>query len=89
MATRSGNVPPNRSTKLTVVSTAPPLIGLGEAIRVPTDLDYDSVGGLSLEMRERLHAARPETLAAASRIAGITPAALAAILVHLRRRQAA
>ncbi len=60
-----------------------------EAIRVPSDLDYDAVGGLSLEMRERLRAARPETLAAASRIAGITPAALAAILVHLRRRQAA
>jgi len=60
-----------------------------EAIRVPAELDYDAVGGLSLEMRERLRAARPETLAAASRIAGITPAALAAILVHLRRRQAA
>ncbi|TNE43010.1 MAG: tRNA uridine-5-carboxymethylaminomethyl(34) synthesis enzyme MnmG [Sphingomonadales bacterium] len=60
-----------------------------EAIRVPADLDYDGVGGLSLEMRERLRAARPETLAAASRIAGITPAALAAILVYLRRRQAA
>ena len=60
-----------------------------EAISVPADLDYDAVGGLSLEMRERLRAARPETLAAASRVAGITPAALAAILVHLRRRQAA
>lgn len=60
-----------------------------EAIHVPADLDYDMVGGLSLEMRERLNAARPETLAAASRIGGITPAALAAILVHLRRRRAA
>ncbi|GLS99638.1 tRNA uridine 5-carboxymethylaminomethyl modification enzyme MnmG [Sphingobium jiangsuense] len=60
-----------------------------EAIRIPAAMDYDGVGGLSLEMRERLKAARPETLAAASRVAGITPAALAAILVHLRRQAAA
>ncbi len=60
-----------------------------EAIRIPADMDYAGVGGLSLEMRERLTASKPETLAAASRIAGITPAALAAILIHLRRRQAA
>tara|TARA_R110000782_G_scaffold268689_1_gene365538 strand:+ start:69561 stop:71429 length:1869 start_codon:yes stop_codon:yes gene_type:complete len=60
-----------------------------EAIRVPVDIDYDEIGGLSNEMRERLGAARPETLAAASRIGGITPAALAAILVHVRRRNAA
>lgn len=60
-----------------------------EAIRIPSGMDYDGIGGLSLEMRERLRTAQPETLAAASRIAGITPAALAAILVHLRRRQAA
>jgi len=59
-----------------------------EAIRIPANMDYAGIGGLSLEMRERLTAAQPETLAAASRIAGITPAALAAILVHLRRRQA-
>ncbi|MPT48700.1 MAG: tRNA uridine-5-carboxymethylaminomethyl(34) synthesis enzyme MnmG [Sphingobium sp.] len=57
-----------------------------EAIRIPATFDYDGIGGLSLEMRERLLAAKPETLAAASRIAGITPAALAAILVHIRRR---
>jgi len=60
-----------------------------EAIKVPALFNYDDIGGLSNEMRERLNAARPETLAAASRIAGITPAALAAILVHLRRRPAA
>lgn len=60
-----------------------------EAIRIPAAMDYDGVGGLSLEMRERLQAARPETLAAASRVAGITPAALAAILVHLRRQATA
>ncbi|MEQ1688922.1 MAG: tRNA uridine-5-carboxymethylaminomethyl(34) synthesis enzyme MnmG, partial [Sphingopyxis sp.] len=51
-------------------------------------LDYAGVGGLSSEMVERLSAARPETLGQASRIAGITPAALTAIMVHSRRRAA-
>ena len=57
-----------------------------EAIPIPSTLDYDGIGGLSIEMREKLKSSQPETLAAASRIGGITPAALAAILVHLRRR---
>lgn len=57
-----------------------------EQIRLGDDLDYGSIAGLSNEMVERLMTARPETLAAASRIRGITPAALAAILVHARRR---
>lgn len=60
-----------------------------EAVRIPARFDYAGVGGLSNEMRERLEAARPDTLAAASRIGGVTPAALAAIMVHLKRRQAA
>lgn len=60
-----------------------------EAVRIPDSLDYADIGGLSSEMRERLGAARPETLAAASRIGGITPAALAAIMVYLRRKKAA
>jgi len=60
-----------------------------EAVRIPADFDFEGVGGLSLEMRERLGAARPDTLAAASRIGGVTPAALAAIMVHLKRRSAA
>lgn len=59
-----------------------------EMISLPGDLNYDAVGGLSLEMRERLNATRPETLAAAARINGITPAAIAAILVHVRRKAA-
>jgi len=59
-----------------------------EAIRLPADLDYACVAGLSNEMVERLTAARPETLGAAGRIRGVTPAALAAILVHARRRAA-
>ncbi|HEX8223969.1 MAG TPA: tRNA uridine-5-carboxymethylaminomethyl(34) synthesis enzyme MnmG [Allosphingosinicella sp.] len=59
-----------------------------ERLRIPQDLDYRSIPGLSHEMMERLDAARPETLGAARRIRGITPAALAAILVHSRRRAA-
>lgn len=57
-----------------------------EQIRLGDDMDYAVIAGLSNEMVERLTTARPETLAAASRIRGITPAALAAILVHARRR---
>jgi tRNA uridine 5-carboxymethylaminomethyl modification enzyme len=59
-----------------------------EAVKIPPDLDYARVGGLSKEMVERLSIARPSTLGAAGRIRGITPAALAAILVHSRRRAA-
>jgi tRNA uridine 5-carboxymethylaminomethyl modification enzyme len=57
-----------------------------ERIMIPVDLQYESVPGLSNEMVERLSAARPETLAAAARIRGITPSALSAILVHVRKR---
>lgn len=56
-----------------------------EQIRLDDDLDYRAIPGLSNEMVDRLEKARPETLAAASRLRGITPAALAAILVHARR----
>jgi len=49
---------------------------------------YDQVPGLSREMVERLSAARPRDLAAAGRVRGVTPAALAALLVHARRRAA-
>lgn len=60
-----------------------------EAVRLPADLDYSALPGLSTEMAERLSTARPATLGAASRVRGVTPAALAAILVHARRRLAA
>jgi tRNA uridine 5-carboxymethylaminomethyl modification enzyme len=59
-----------------------------EAVRLPDDLDYVGIAGLSNEMVERLSKARPSTLGAAGRIRGVTPAALAAILVHSRRRAA-
>jgi tRNA uridine 5-carboxymethylaminomethyl modification enzyme len=53
------------------------------------DFDYEAVPGLSIEMVERLTTARPETLDQASRIAGITPAALSALYVAAARRAAA
>ena len=59
-----------------------------ESIRIPDGFSYEAVPGLSNEMVERLTATRPSTLGGASRIRGITPAALAAILVHARRRAA-
>jgi tRNA uridine 5-carboxymethylaminomethyl modification enzyme len=59
-----------------------------EAVRIPPGFDFASVPGLSNEMVERLAASRPSTLGAAARIRGITPAALAAILVHARRKAA-
>mgnify|MGYP000400862386 CR=1 FL=1 len=59
-----------------------------EDVRIPPDLDFGTIAGLSTEMVERLMKARPTTLGAASRIRGITPAALAAILVHCRRKAA-
>lgn len=57
-------------------------------VRIPTTIDYAVIAGLSLEMVERLNAARPATLGAAQRIRGLTPAALAAILIHSRRKAA-
>jgi tRNA uridine 5-carboxymethylaminomethyl modification enzyme len=59
-----------------------------EAIRLPEDLNYAAIGGLSAEMIERLTRARPGTLGAAARLQGITPAALAALLVTVRARAA-
>lgn len=60
-----------------------------EIISLGSDFDYASVPGLSNEMVERLNIAKPETLAAAGRVRGVTPAALAAILVQARRRNGA
>ena len=58
-----------------------------EALSLPADLDYASVAGLSTEIRGKLTLARPATLGAASRISGVTPAALVALLAHVRRRE--
>ena len=60
-----------------------------EELTLPTDLDYGSIGSLSTEMRQKLAAGRPATLGQAARIAGVTPAALTALLRHVKRRQKA
>ena len=59
-----------------------------EGLPLPDDFPYADIPGLSREMVERLTRAQPATLAAAGRVPGITPAALAALLVHARRRAA-
>ena len=56
-----------------------------ETLRLSDDFPYGEIAGLSREMVERLGRARPETLAAAGRVPGVTPAAMAALLVHARR----
>jgi tRNA uridine 5-carboxymethylaminomethyl modification enzyme len=56
-----------------------------EKAAIAATLDFEAVDGLSAEMRQRLKAARPSTLGAAGRVQGVTPAALAALAVHLRR----
>ena len=60
-----------------------------EALRVPPDLDFRRVDGLSNEQREKLASARPATLGAAARVPGVTPAAVNLLLVHVRRRRGA
>lgn len=57
-----------------------------ENTALPVDLDYDVIGGLSNEIRQKLKTVRPETVAQASRIQGVTPAAVSQILVHLKKR---
>ncbi|MDQ0248605.1 tRNA uridine 5-carboxymethylaminomethyl modification enzyme [Sphingomonas kyeonggiensis] len=59
-----------------------------DAVKLPADMDFAAIAGLSNEMVEKLDASRPETIGAAARIRGITPAALSAILLHARRRAA-
>jgi tRNA uridine 5-carboxymethylaminomethyl modification enzyme len=58
-----------------------------EALGIPANLDYAAIGGLSSECRSKLAAARPLTLGQAGRIPGMTPAALTALLGHVRRSE--
>ena len=62
-------------------------IAANEKVLLPEWIDYRAIAGLSNEMVERLDAARPENLAAAARVRGVTPAALVAIMVHAKRAQ--
>jgi tRNA uridine 5-carboxymethylaminomethyl modification enzyme len=58
-----------------------------EATRLPADLQYDQVTGLSAEVSEKLARIRPETVGQAARIPGMTPAAISILLVHLKKRK--
>jgi tRNA uridine 5-carboxymethylaminomethyl modification enzyme len=60
-----------------------------ESLALPRDLDYETIGSLSTEIRQKLKAAQPENLGAAARISGVTPAALVALLRYVRQGEAA
>lgn len=60
-----------------------------ENTKLPTDLEYDAIGGLSNEVKQKLQTVQPETLGVASRISGVTPAAISQILIHLKKRKLA
>lgn len=65
------------------------LFRLDEQLAIPAALDYDAVGSLSHEIRGKLKQARPPTLGSASRIPGVTPAAITAIMTYMKRRSSA
>ena len=56
-----------------------------ETTRIPPELDYAAVRGLSIEVRQKLQAQRPETVGQAARMSGVTPAAISLLLVHIKR----
>ena len=61
--------------------------GKQESLRLPVDIDYAAVDGLSNEARQRLEGTRPVTLGQASRLEGMTPSAVSLLLVYLKKRQ--
>jgi len=60
-------------------------LGANENTRLPADFDYAQVRGLSIEVQQKLAKHKPETIGQASRISGITPAAVSLLLVHLKK----
>jgi tRNA uridine 5-carboxymethylaminomethyl modification enzyme len=60
-----------------------------EELRLPVDIDYRALAGLSNEIRQKLAETRPDTLGQAARVPGITPVAVSILLVHLKRRAGA
>ncbi len=56
-----------------------------ETTRLPVDIDYTAVRGLSVEVQQKLNRHRPETIGQAARISGVTPAAVSVLLVHVKR----
>ncbi len=57
-----------------------------EAVKLPSELDYAEVRGLSSEVREKLICSKPESIGQAGRIPGVTPAAISLLLIHLKKR---
>ena len=57
-----------------------------DALRLPADIDYAHVDGLSNEAREKLARARPATIGQASRLEGMTPSAVSLLLIHMKKR---
>ena len=60
-----------------------------ENLQLPPELDYETIGSLSNEVREKLTTVQPRTLGQAARIEGMTPSALMSLLGHVKRRVAA
>jgi len=60
-----------------------------ESIALPTDLDYSNISALSHEVRETLSRVRPDTIGQASRVEGVTPAAIGVLMVHLKKQNVA
>lgn len=58
-----------------------------QTAQIPSSLDYNQVTGLSNEVRQKLNETKPTTLGQASRIPGITPAAISLLLVHLKKKE--
>jgi tRNA uridine 5-carboxymethylaminomethyl modification enzyme len=60
-----------------------------ETVPIPAEFDYQGIGGLSNEVRHKLEEIRPVTVGQASRISGVTPSAIAILLIHLEQRRGA
>ncbi len=56
-----------------------------EETRIPTNMDYNKVNGLSTEVKQKLHAAKPMTIGMAARVPGVTPAAISLLLVYIKK----
>ena len=57
-----------------------------ENLRLPANMDYSEVNALSIEVRQKLDKQKPETLGQASRISGVTPAAISLLLIYLKKQ---
>jgi len=58
-----------------------------EITKIPAEFDYDKVASLSAEVMQKLKQVRPESIGQASRISGVTPAAISLLLIHLKKQR--